>query len=169
MTDPLNPPPVEPTPEAPATPVAEPAAAPTYAAPAAPAYGVPATNGMATAALVLGIVALVLALLTFIPIAGPFFFGWAGFICAVLAIVLGIVGLNRAKKNGVGRSKALLGLIFGIASVVLGVIALIVSIAITASLGGAIVDYAQQVQAACAGEPSGTAVVLSDGTSVTCP
>ena len=121
---------------------------------------------MATAALILGIAAVVLALLTFIPFVGPFFFSWLGFICAVLAIIFGIVGLNRAKKNGIGKSKARTGLILGIVSVVLGIIALIVSIAVSAAIvSPQLNDYVQ----ACSGQPSGAVVTLSDGTAVTCP
>jgi predicted small integral membrane protein len=96
-----------------------------YQAPAANPYGQPPTgqmptqapsNGMATTAMVLGIVALV-----------TFWFCGLGSLLGVIAIVLGALGMSAAKKLPgeplIGRAKA--GLIMGIVSVVLSVIFLI--------------------------------------------
>lgn len=70
---------------------------------------------MEIAALVLGIIGLVLSL-----------FGSSGgisFICSVLAIIFGAISL---KKEGSDRGKAKAGLILGIISLALGVVLLIV-------------------------------------------
>ncbi|SFS65961.1 DUF4352 domain-containing protein [Saccharopolyspora flava] len=61
---------------------------PAYTPPSAP---VQPRNGMGTAALVLGIIALLLA---WIPL-----IGFIGFILGALAIVLGIIGIVRARKG----------------------------------------------------------------------
>ena len=71
-----------------------------------PGYGggTSQTNGFAIAALVLGI----LAIVTFLTIFG-------GLILGVLALVLGIIGLNRAKTtNGSGKGMAIAGIITGV-------------------------------------------------------
>lgn len=86
----------------------------------APVYIVrpaPVTNGTAIAALVLGIIAAASAL---IPLAGFFLLP----IPALLAIILGIVGLNRSKQlNGLNRVPAIVGIVLGAAS---GPIAIVV-------------------------------------------
>lgn len=67
-----------------------------------------AKNGAATAALVLGICGIVL-------MAIPFFIGWfLGGIPDILAIILGIVGLNNAgAKLGIGKGAAVTGIVLG--------------------------------------------------------
>ncbi|MBS1118453.1 MAG: putative rane protein [Deltaproteobacteria bacterium] len=68
----------------------------------------PQGNGMAVAALVLGIIALVLF---FIP-----FLNW---ILAILGIVFGAVGMSKANKiGGRGKGLAMTGLILGVLSAV---------------------------------------------------
>ncbi|MBW3601811.1 MAG: DUF4190 domain-containing protein [Actinobacteria bacterium] len=75
----------------------------------------PASNGAAIAALVLGILALVFALL-------PFTF-FLGVICGLAAAVLAAAGLRRASRPGVpGRGMAAAGLVTGLLGVVLGVL-----------------------------------------------
>jgi len=64
-----------------------------------------ATNWPATAAMVLGIVAITIAWLPFIVVFGV--------IAAVLALTFGTVGVRRARPDGVGRSRAVVGLITG--------------------------------------------------------
>jgi hypothetical protein len=71
-----------------------------------------ATNGVATAALVLGIVGLVLS-----------FIGW-GFFIALVGLVFGIIAVRKAKRVGVGRGKALWGLILSIVGVIIGALIL---------------------------------------------
>jgi hypothetical protein len=76
-----------------------------------------ATNGPATAAMVLGIIAVAIAWLPFIVVLGV--------IAAVLALVFGAVGVRRSTATGAGRSRALVGLVTAAAGLVaasLGVI-----------------------------------------------
>ena len=69
-------------------------------------------NGLSIAALVLGIISVPAALTV-----------WIGAICAVLAIVFGIIGLNQAKKGRANRRAfALVGLITGVIGLVLSVV-----------------------------------------------
>lgn len=83
------------------------------ASPAAQAPPVP--NGPAIAALVLGILALVLALV-------PFTF-FLGVVCGLAAVVLAAAGLRRASRPGVpGRGMAVSGLVTGLLGVVIGVL-----------------------------------------------
>jgi hypothetical protein len=93
----------------PPPPVASFAQGPTSYAPVAPAVG---GNGLATAALVLGIVGICL-----------FWFCGIGILLGVLAIVFGAIGMATGKKLPgeplVGRAKA--GLITGIVAVVVGI------------------------------------------------
>lgn len=77
-----------------------------------PPYGhgpvVPATNGAATASLVLGIVSLVASLL-FLP--------------AILGMVFGFVGVNRAGRTNppVGKGKAITGIVLSAVGLLLGI------------------------------------------------
>jgi len=67
---------------------------------------------MAVAALVLGILSLILSWLLVVD-----------FILAVLAIIFGAVGLSAAaKRGGAGRGMAIAGLILGALTIVLGII-----------------------------------------------
>lgn len=78
-------------------------------------YGAkPATNGIAIAALIVGVISFLFALIPVI--------GWASVPFAIGAIAMGIAGMSRAKKVNVGRGMALGG-------VITGVLALLVSIA----------------------------------------
>lgn len=93
-------------------------------APAAPPYAQPTstqqTNGVATAALVLGILGFVWVL----PVIG-----------SILGIVLGIVALNQIKKGkGTGRGMAHTGLWLGVAGLVIQV--LIVAAVVAFSVSG---------------------------------
>ena len=86
------------------------------------AYGPPPSNGIAVAAMVVGIVTM-LAVFTFI-------FAFVAFVPGVVAIVLGVVGLRRAGEHptGQGRGSAITGIVLG----VLGTLASIVAFAIVA-------------------------------------
>lgn len=81
-----------------------------------PAHPVPpASNGPAIAALVVGILALVFALL-------PFTF-FLGVVCGLAAAVLAAAGLRRASRPGVpGRGMAVAGLVTGLLGLVIGVL-----------------------------------------------
>ncbi len=73
----------------------------------------PPTNGLAVAALVLGIVAILPGVLVIIPIVGLFMAVFA-LLPAVLAVVFGHIGLSTATRmNGLGRSMALTGMVLG--------------------------------------------------------
>ncbi|MEO6206861.1 MAG: DUF4190 domain-containing protein [Candidatus Limnocylindrales bacterium] len=76
------------------------------------------TNGLATAALVLGIVGAVLGLV-------PFLF-FLAFVCGVLGIVFGFIGRSRSVESGVGRKSATAGLITGAVAVVLAIIGVVI-------------------------------------------
>ena len=66
------------------------------------------SNGMATAGLVLGIVALPF---NFIP-----FFGWVSWILTPLAIIFSGIGISRSSAQA-GKGKAIAGLVLGILSI----------------------------------------------------
>jgi hypothetical protein len=76
-----------------------------------------ANNGMAIAALVLGIVSLVL-----------FFACGAGALAGVLAIVFGFIGIGKAKEIGKGRGMSLAGLILGLVGIIGGILVLVLVI-----------------------------------------
>jgi uncharacterized membrane protein len=82
----------------------------TYPAPGYPAYAMPIAmprNGMGTAALVLGILAVVFC-----------WAYWVGVVLGVLAIIFGGVGVARANAGqATNRSSALAGLILGIVAI----------------------------------------------------
>jgi hypothetical protein len=81
----------------------------------------PPTNGSAVASLVLGIVGVAIGFWVIIPILG-IFFGFTGFIPAVLAVIFGHLGRGRSTAmSGLGRGQATAGLIMGyvIASLIL--------------------------------------------------
>ena len=72
---------------------------------------------MAIAALVLGIVSLVL-----------FFACGAGILAGVLAIVFGFIGIGKAKEIGKGRGMSLAGLILGLVGIIGGILFLVLVI-----------------------------------------
>jgi hypothetical protein len=93
-------------------------------APAAP------RNGLGTAALVLGIIGL---LVGWIPIIGTAI----GVILGIIAIVLGVVGRGRAKQGEASNGGvALGGLILGILSIVIAIIAIVVWYLLFREIGG---------------------------------
>ncbi|MBS3139329.1 DUF4190 domain-containing protein [Candidatus Woesearchaeota archaeon] len=66
-----------------------------------------AGNGFAVASLVLGIISIV--------------FGWVplvGWVLIILSIIFGILGLQKAKQNNIGKGFAIAGLVFGGAALV---------------------------------------------------
>ena len=90
-------------------------------------YREPRRNGMGVAALVTGVVALVLAILVlFFPIAA---------ILGILAIIFGLIGMGRASRGEAdNRGQAIAGLITGL-------LALIVAIVFTVSIGTFFVQH----------------------------
>lgn len=90
-------------------------------------YNVPLTkptNGLATAALVLGIVAAVGAFIPFLNI--------GSMIIAVVAVVLGAVGLGKARTIQIGVIRAWFGIILAIATIP---VALVINVATADVLG----------------------------------
>jgi len=77
-------------------------------------------NGMATAALVLGIVSIVTG-----------FFGWVGIICGILAIIFAIIAKKRIKENPAmasSKGAATGGLITGIIGLIIGIAIVVIAI-----------------------------------------
>jgi len=86
------------------------------------------SNGMAVAALVLGIIAVLLMWAV-----------WPGIIVGVLAIIFGAAGLSAAKTTGVGRGMAMAGLVLGIVAVALALLWFFVIAALIGSFFGGLI------------------------------
>jgi len=78
--------------------------------------------GIATAAMVLGIVGVTLAWVPFVVA--------LGLVAAVLAVVLGIVGLRRARRSGTSRGHAVVGLATGGAALVISVVGIALTVVV---------------------------------------
>lgn len=131
-TDPLSEPPADPYPTgagdyppetSPYPPGAGSYPLPPAAYPPPPPFGAPypyappqTGNGYAIAALVLGLVSLILS-----------WFPGVDWVLAALAIIFGAVGISTAaRRGGVGRGMAMAGLVLGVVTAVLGIIFLVV-------------------------------------------
>jgi hypothetical protein len=79
-----------------------------------------ARNGIATAALVCGIVGMVIAWIPFVVV--------AGFILAVLAVVFGVRGLRRSAPSGTGRGAAITGIVTGGIGLALSIVGIALSV-----------------------------------------
>lgn len=77
-------------------------------------------TGAATAAMVLGIVAIAIAWIPFVVV--------VGIVAALLALVFGWVGLRRVGPSGSGRSRAVVGLVTGASALVVSVIGVVLSL-----------------------------------------
>ena len=88
---------------------------------------------MALASMILGIIALVIAVF-----GGFVALGWLGSICGILAIVFGVLG----RKDAANKGKATAGLICGIIAVVWGIIAYLACVACVNAAGEAAVNAA---------------------------
>jgi hypothetical protein len=80
----------------------------------------PGHPGVATAAMVLGIVAISLAWVPFVVA--------LGLLAAVLAIVLGAVGLRRARRTGANRAFAVVGIATGAGALVVAIVGIALSV-----------------------------------------
>ncbi|GLI27802.1 hypothetical protein ARHIZOSPH14_20440 [Agromyces rhizosphaerae] len=90
------------------------AAADAVQAPAAGAEPAAVPNGIAIAALALGVVGIATGVWTVIPVLGVIA-ALVGFVPGMLAIILGAVGRHRARQlDGAGRGPATAGLVLGI-------------------------------------------------------
>lgn len=117
--------------------------------PAQPVYVTAPSNGLATAALVLGIIGTVLA---FIPFIG----GFGAFLGGV-AIALAIAGFIVSRKHGVGRGKSIAGLVLGLASII---IFFMVTAATVAAVDTAVNEIDKEIKKAEKGDTS----AFSEGT-----
>lgn len=73
----------------------------------------PPSNGQAIGAMVLGIIAAAVGVWAFVPFVG-LISAVLGFLPAVIAVILGHLGLNGANRmGGTGRSQAITGFILG--------------------------------------------------------
>lgn len=81
-----------------------------------------ARNGLALASMILGIVALSIAWIPFVVVLGA--------VCAVLAVVLGVVALRRARHTAHGKGFAIAGLVTGLLASALCVVGVVFSFAV---------------------------------------
>jgi hypothetical protein len=81
-----------------------------------------ATNGPATAAMVLGIIAVAIGWLPFIVVLGV--------IAALLALVFGAVGIRRSTRTGAGRSRAIVGLVTGASGLVVAALGAVLTVVV---------------------------------------
>lgn len=95
----------------------------------------PPSNGLAITSMILGIVAIAIGVWALIPLLG-IFAAVTGFFPAVIAVVLGHIGMARSRQmGGTGRGQAMAGLVTGY--VALGIIVLTTAFWIIALLGAA--------------------------------
>ena len=90
--------------------------------PGGPAATRQPTNGAATAAVVMGSIAVAIAWIPFIVVIGA--------VLAVLALVFGIIGLKRSAAAGVGRRSAVAGIVMGGLGIAASVVGVILSIVV---------------------------------------
>ena len=95
-------------------------------------------NGMATAAMVLGIISIVLG-----------FFGLLGIICGIVAIILAIVAKNQIKADpsmagSAGAANG--GLIMGIIGTVIGVVMIVLAMMLMNAVAGEFEDAARSIE-----------------------
>jgi len=90
-----------------------------------------ASNGLATAALVVGIIGVVL-----------FFTVWLGVILGVLAVVFGAVGRSRASRGAPNKGLATAGLVLGVVSILASILFLVAVVQVSRGAGG-IFDHIQ--------------------------
>jgi hypothetical protein len=82
----------------------------------------PPSNGLAITSMILGIVAIAIGVWALIPFLG-LFAAVTGFLPAVVAVILGYIGLARARQmSNTGRGQAVAGLVTGY--ITLGIIVL---------------------------------------------
>lgn len=72
------------------------------------------SNGMATTSLILGIVGFILS---FIPVVNVF-----GILLDITAVILGAIGMGKAKKVGKGKGGAMVGLILGALGIIIFIV-----------------------------------------------
>jgi hypothetical protein len=80
------------------------------------------TNATATAAMVLGIIAVAIAWLPFVVL--------LGMVAAVLALVFGAVGVRRSRPSGVGRGRAVVGLVTAACALPVAVLGVVLTVTV---------------------------------------
>lgn len=83
-------------------------------------------NGLALASMILGIVAVSIAWMPFVVVVGA--------LCALLAVVFGVIALARAGRTGSGRGFAVAGLVTGVLGAVLCVVGVVFSFAVVRAI-----------------------------------
>ncbi|NNE11301.1 MAG: DUF2510 domain-containing protein [Ilumatobacter sp.] len=81
------------------------------------------TNSAATAAVVMGSIALVIAWVPFVVV--------AGLVLAVLAVVFGGRGLRRSRAHGVGRGASVGGIVLGSLGIAASVVGIVLTVVVT--------------------------------------
>jgi hypothetical protein len=79
-------------------------------------------TGLATASMVIGIIAIAISWMPFVVVLGV--------VAAIVALVLGTVALRRARHSGSGRSFAVVGLATGATALVAAVVGVILSVVV---------------------------------------
>lgn len=80
----------------------------------------PTGNGAATAALVCGLIAVAIAWIPLVVV--------AGFVLAVLAIVFGAKGLRQSRDAGIGKGRAVTGLVTGVVALGLSIVGVVLTV-----------------------------------------
>lgn len=80
------------------------------------------TNPLATAAMILGIVAVTTAWMPFLVV--------VGLAAAAIAVGLGIAGVRRSAASGVGRGAALAGLVMGATAAIVSIIGVLLTVVV---------------------------------------
>lgn len=132
---PTDPPPLTPAADPPPPPPAPPAQPNQWATPMGQTSAPTASNGMAVAALVLGIIGIIM-----------FWSIWLGVLLGGLAILFGILGLNRAKQGAPNKGLATAGLVLGIIAVVGSLLWLAAIVAIFETNEGVFEDIGNQIE-----------------------
>lgn len=125
------PPPAAPTPPAPPAPPGGATPPPAYTPPPAAPYSPPPAGGPKSTSNGMAIAALVLGILSFVCL-GP--------IAGVLAIVFGILGMKKANEVGTGKGMAIAGMVLGIIGTIVTILVFVFVIAAGDSVNNAFDD-----------------------------
>ncbi|MER5477106.1 DUF4190 domain-containing protein [Streptomyces sp. NPDC002734] len=123
--------------------------------PPMPPYQQPPKNGMGTAGLVCGIIALILAVTVILSVFGG--------ILGVLAVIFGIIGISKAKAGeATNKGAAVTGVVLGAIAVVAAAAITIVSVFVVNKLGDDIAKDLDRLE-----KEAGTSAPLDPGTEET--
>ena len=86
----------------------------------APSGQAPPTNGLAVAAMIIGILSLLIAWIPFV--------GLLGVVGGALALLLGLLGRGRAKKIANGAALAITGIVTGLLAVLVGIVSTVLPV-----------------------------------------